>query len=50
MGLQFVTLKCIARVLSQKFFEKTSYNFMGNVGLYSVGIGMTKSTLKKFSQ
>ena len=33
--------------LSQNFPGKTPYNFVGNVGLYSVGKGMRKSTLEK---
>ena len=33
--------------LSQNFLGKTPYNFVGNVGLYSVGKGMRKSTLEK---
>ena len=41
MGLQPLTLKCIVTVfLTQKFLGKTLYNFMDNVGLYSVGKGM----------
>ena len=34
--------------LSQKFFRKTpSHNFVGNVGLYSVGKEMRKTPFKK---
>ena len=33
--------------LSQKFLGKTPYNFVGNEGLYNVGKGMRKGTLKK---
>ena len=33
--------------LSQNFLGKTPYNFMDNAGLYSVGKGMRKNTLKE---
>ena len=35
---------------SRLFIGKTPYNFMDNVGLYSVGKGMRESKLKKFKQ
>ena len=48
VGLQSLTLKCIAKVFSLKSsFGKTPYNFVGNVGLYSVGKGMRKTHFKK---
>ena len=49
VGLQSLTLKCIARVSSLKSsLEKLLTISRGNVGLYSVGKRMRKSTLKKF--
>ena len=51
VGSQSLTLKCIVRVFSLKSsLKRTPSNFMGNVGLYNVGKGMRKSTLKKFRQ
>ena len=48
VGLQSLTLKYRAKVFSLKIsFGKTSYNFVGNVGLYSVGKGMRKTHFKK---
>ena len=48
VGLQSLTLKCIAKVFSLKSsFGKTPYNFLGNVGLYSVGKGIRKTHFKK---
>ena len=49
VGLQSLTLKCIARVSSLKSsLEKLLTISRGNVGLYSVGKRMRKSTLKIF--
>ena len=52
VGLQSLTLKCIARVFfffflkfKFKFFLKSHYNFVDNVGLYSVCKEMRKDTL-----
>ena len=47
VSLQYLTLKCIARVFFLKSsLEKLLNNFVGNVGLYSVGKRMRKNTLK----
>jgi len=46
VGIRSLTLKCLARVFSLKSFL-TPYNFVGNEGLYNVGKGMGKGTLKK---
>ena len=43
VGLQSLTLKCIARIFSLK----SSLQFHGNVGLYSVGKEMRKTHFKK---
>ena len=45
VGIQSLTLKCITRVLSLKVFLQ----FVGNVGLYSVGKEMRKTHFKKGS-
>ena len=56
VGKQSLTLKCLDRVFSLKnFFGKTPfififYNFVGNEGLYSIGKGMWKGTLKFIRQ
>ena len=40
-------LSMMFTIFSQKFLGKTPYNFVGNMGLYSVGKGMRKNTLKE---
>ena len=40
-------LSMMFTIFSQKFLGKTPYNFVGNMGLYSVGKGMRKKKKKK---
>ena len=48
VSLQSPILKCIAKFFSLKnSFGKTPYNFVGNIGLNSVGKGMRKTHFKK---
>ena len=48
VGIQSLTLKCLARVFSLKsFLEKNPYNFVGNEGLYMIGKGMRQTHFKK---
>ena len=49
MGIQSLTLKCVARVFSVKikFLAKTPYSFVGNEGLYKVDKGMRYTHFKK---
>ena len=49
VGIQSLTLKCVARVFSLKikFLAKTPYSFVGNEGLYKVDKGMRYTHFKK---